>query len=82
MAGPQRLRALHRLEVVTASERVAEKARQLGYTRDVIMATGPDDLALIEWLTPPLDAGPLPPFADAARASHLELIPSPASAGE
>ena len=41
-----------------------------------------DDLALIEWLTPPLDAGPLPPFADAARASHLELIPSPATAGE
>ena len=41
-----------------------------------------DDLALIEWLTPPLDAGLLPPHVDAARASHVELIPTAAAAGE
>ena len=39
-----------------------------------------DDLALIEWLTPPLDAGHLPPNAEAAWASHAELIPTAASA--
>jgi poly-gamma-glutamate capsule biosynthesis protein CapA/YwtB (metallophosphatase superfamily) len=39
-----------------------------------------DDLALIEWLTAPLDAGPLPPQVDASWASHVELIP--AIAGE
>jgi poly-gamma-glutamate capsule biosynthesis protein CapA/YwtB (metallophosphatase superfamily) len=37
-----------------------------------------DDLALVEWLTPPLDSGPLPPHASAAQASHVELIPAAA----
>ena len=39
-----------------------------------------DDLALVEWLTPPLDSGPLPPHLSAARASHVEWIPAPAPA--
>ncbi|MEJ2383315.1 MAG: CapA family protein [Xanthomonadales bacterium] len=38
-----------------------------------------DDLALIEWLTPPLDSGPVPPRVEAAWASHLELIPARAT---
>jgi len=41
-----------------------------------------DDLALIEWLTPPLDAGLLPPHVEAAWASHVELIPAATAAGE
>lgn len=33
-----------------------------------------DDIALIEWLTPPLPAGDLPPQVAAQQASHLEVI--------
>ena len=33
-----------------------------------------DDLALIEWLTPPLPAGDLPPQVAAQQTSHLEVI--------
>jgi hypothetical protein len=35
-----------------------------------------DDLALIQWFTPPLDAGPLPPRLAAGQASHVEVIPA------
>jgi poly-gamma-glutamate capsule biosynthesis protein CapA/YwtB (metallophosphatase superfamily) len=34
-----------------------------------------DDLALIEWLTPPLDAGPVPQHLEVEQASHVDLIP-------
>ena len=33
-----------------------------------------DDVALIEWLTPPLSAGELPPQVAAEQASHLDVI--------
>lgn len=33
-----------------------------------------DDIALIEWLTPPLSAGELPPQVAAEQASHLDVI--------
>jgi uncharacterized protein HemX/uroporphyrinogen-III synthase len=48
MAGPERADALHDARIVTASERVAKMARELGYTHDVLMAGAPDDDALIE----------------------------------
>jgi poly-gamma-glutamate capsule biosynthesis protein CapA/YwtB (metallophosphatase superfamily) len=31
-----------------------------------------DDLALIEWLSPPLESGALPPHVSSARASHID----------
>ena len=34
-----------------------------------------DDIALIEWLTPPLASGDLPPQVAAEQASHLDVMP-------
>jgi poly-gamma-glutamate capsule biosynthesis protein CapA/YwtB (metallophosphatase superfamily) len=34
-----------------------------------------DDLALVEWLSPPLDPGDLPPHVASTQASHVDLMP-------
>ncbi len=47
MAGTERAERLHGLKLVTASDRVLKKAQELGYTRDVLLATAPDDAALV-----------------------------------
>ena len=47
---PEHVDLLHDVKIVTASERVLKKAGLLGYTRAVVLATAPDDAALVQAL--------------------------------